>query len=1097
MGPRSRFRISDFGFRISDFGFRISDFGFRISDFGFQISDFGFRISESRSASRNLQSAIPNPYSAIRNPQSPIPNPYSAIRNPQSPIPNPYSAIRNPQSPIYIPQSAIPNPQSPIRNPQSAIRNPQSIFRNPQSAIRNPQSAIPNPQSTNPALDVQVYLESQGYTVLKVVYSDQDATAVVIMEMVSGVFDDLGKEQIVQGWYALARAYTPAQDLWSAVVYQKRYIIVFQVRAQDFRDWADGRIAPGDLHYTVLAIDAATGQPVSDKDFIRKNFTGTTGGRVQTLGSMPQLRFPGLWLLYRDDFSDPLSGWEVSQEMGGSAGYVDGAYRITLSVPNNAYWSAAPGRVREFAFSVRAYQAVGDERNPYGLIFGYQDNDNFYAFLVTAQGSYTILHKAAGAFRQLQPWTPSNALKQGHLPNLLRVEVQGEEARVLANGQVLTAAQVPGFTKGQVGLVAGTYDQPPTAVYFDDVALFGVQMDWRVEKGAAETHTVQPLRREAVPAAARETLQMLIATEPPAQDLHDLAIRTGQVSPGTPRTLKQTTTYQVGDVETLYASRGNDVAQVQCQLVYITPGVYVWVEKGQPYRQATIQAVTDLFDTTIAPRNRAFFGREWTPGVDNDPRIHILNFNAVQPGLAGYFQPNNEYLRAVVRSSNQREMVFMNALGPNAVPPESDFYLSTLAHEFQHMIHWANDPNEDLWVNEGCSKMAEYLNGYDAGAVEVSFSRRPDTQLNAWEYGEDAIPHYGNAYLFMTYFLGRFGQNTAQAVANSPANGTAGFDHVLRPQGLTFDDVFNDWAVALYVNDKNLGGGRYVFPDGVDAVRPRLSAAISRLPAGELADVHQYAADYIKLAPPPPAGGGRAGEGGLGNVRVDFTGSTVVPIGPGQAHSGQRVWWFGWGDSCDATLTREFDLRNVRRATLQATVWYDTRQGGVDKMLIALMISTDGGQTWTEVDSTSGQSGDGAEPTWEVVSFDLSRWTGHKVQVRFEAITGLGLAVGGLALDEICIPEIGYRYDPDDGDGGWVSQGFVRVVPLLPQRYTVQVIEFAGDQATVVRRMTLDDTNRGSITLNLTGDRSAVLVVTAHTPYAARWASYEYKVSAQ
>jgi hypothetical protein len=46
--------------------------------------------------------------------------------------------------------------------------------------------------------------------------------------------------------------------------------------------------------------------------------------------------------------------------------------------------------------------------------------------------------------------------------------------------------------------------------------------------------------------------------------------------------------------------------------------------------------------------------------------------------------------------------------------------------------------------------------------------------------------------------------------------------------------------------------------------------------------------------------------------------------------------------------------------------------------------------------------------------------------------------------------------------------------------------------------MELDETNRGTITIaGLTGSKSAVLVVTAHTPYAERWASYEYKVTAQ
>ena len=50
--------------------------------------------------------------------------------------------------------------------------------------------------------------------------------------------------------------------------------------------------------------------------------------------------------------------------------------------------------------------------------------------------------------------------------------------------------------------------------------------------------------------------------------------------------------------------------------------------------------------------------------------------------------------------------MFYVAADLRSMEPNSSFYDGTLAHEFQHMIHWANDRNEDTWVNEGMSDLA-------------------------------------------------------------------------------------------------------------------------------------------------------------------------------------------------------------------------------------------------------------------------------------------------------------------------------------------------------------------------------------------------------
>jgi bacillopeptidase F (M6 metalloprotease family) len=105
--------------------------------------------------------------------------------------------------------------------------------------------------------------------------------------------------------------------------------------------------------------------------------------------------------------------------------------------------------------------------------------------------------------------------------------------------------------------------------------------------------------------------------------------------------------------------------------------------------------------------------------------------------------------------------------------------------------------------------------------------------------------------------------------------------------------------------------------------------------------VGQYAADYILLR-------------GEGSFQVDFVGATLVGLAPTLAHSGRFVWWGGRGTNSDTTLTREFDLTGLSKATLTFYTWYDIA-GGFDYAYVE--VSVDGerwetlpGQTTTNQD---------------------------------------------------------------------------------------------------------------------------------------------------
>ena len=188
---------------------------------------------------------------------------------------------------------------------------------------------------------------------------------------------------------------------------------------------------------------------------------------------------------------------------------------------------------------------------------------------------------------------------------------------------------------------------------------------------------------------------------------------------------------KVGAVQKFWVTNEdtNQVLQVNATLRYVGQHLYFWIQNGVSYNQNALKSLASAFDNKIYPTDREFFGSEWTPGVDNDPHIYILYVHHLGNMTAGYYSPQDEYPPEIYQYSNAHEMFYLNV---DEVSLSDSYIYSTLAHEFQHMIHWNLDKNEDLWLDEGFSVLAQYINGYIIGGLDSSYALHPDTQLNDW-----------------------------------------------------------------------------------------------------------------------------------------------------------------------------------------------------------------------------------------------------------------------------------------------------------------------------------------------------------------------------
>lgn len=604
--------------------------------------------------------------------------------------------------------------------------------------------------------------------------------------------------------------------------------------------------------------------------------------------------------------------------------------------------------------------------------------------------------------------------------------------------------------------------------------------------------------RQPVENIVNETLQTLEQTEVPINDPLELACRLEKKCnlsptlnpPATPRQVGETDTFWVSNVDT------TENFQVQATLRYVTPHLYFWVENGVKYNENELKTLADTFENKIYPTDREFFGSEWTPGIDGDPHIYILYVRGMGNSIAGYFSSADEIPPLAHEYSNAHEMFLFNADNTDL---SNEFTYGVLAHEFQHMIHWYQDRNETSWMNEGFSEVAAFLNGYDPGGFDWMYIFNPDLQLNDWPNDQNATtPHYGASFLYLTYFLDRFGKEATQALVRDPQNGFDSVDNVLRQiqatdplsgQPIGADDVFMDWAVTNFLQDGSVADRRYTYHNYTNAPQASPTETISTCPQSTLdRTVHQYGVDYIEIRC-------------AGKWVLSFTGSTQTRLLPANPYSGSYAFWSNKGDMSDMTLTREFDFTAIQAPiTLTYHTWYDLEK---DYDYVYLEASEDGGVTWQILTTPSGTGEDpsgnsygwgynGTSNGWIEEQVDLSQFAGKKVQIRFEYVTDAAVNGEGFLVDDIRVAAAGYSSDFEADEGGWQANGFVRIQNALPQSFRLALIR-QGRQTTV-EMIPLNPDQTAEINLELNSGESAILVVSGTTRFTREQAAYQIEV---
>jgi len=367
-------------------------------------------------------------------------------------------------------------------------------------------------------------------------------------------------------------------------------------------------------------------------------------------------------------------------------------------------------------------------------------------------------------------------------------------------------------------------------------------------------------------------------------------------------------------------------------------------------------------------------------------------------------------------------------------------YESTVAHEWQHLLHAATDSDESTWLNEGCAMYAEYLCGYgiDSGYIN-SYLYTQDNSLTVWgDQGDiNILADYGAAAMFMMYLNDQFGgAETITALFHNENNSGLSVTGTLEAQGYTdwdFDSVFHAWTLANLIRSDNPGGGLYNY-ESIDLnagdIIPSWYGAWRYYPyAGYISHADWYGSTYTYLDYDTEVS--TIGSYGARDyyVTADYYWQYMDPLALRFEFDGWDNSWTGWSnvydmwysgasDERDVSLMGTADLTGMETATLTFDTWYDIEE---DWDFGFVQVSNDSGATWVSlaneytvnesdpdtmpaiIANLPGLTGYSGSGELETMSFDLSAYAGQEIMLKFRYMTDWAYNYEGWYIDNVYI----------------------------------------------------------------------------------------------
>jgi hypothetical protein len=149
--------------------------------------------------------------------------------------------------------------------------------------------------------------------------------------------------------------------------------------------------------------------------------------------------------------------------------------KVQLTGPERRAWAVATEPLADFELQLDVRSLLPSEDVGYGVLYRYQDADNYYLFAIGGDGYHTITLVRRGEPLPLRVWQQWPHVRRGAAANRLRVRCQGALCRFYVNDEFTAETADDAFLNGEVGLWAQTFSDAGLTVAFEELRV------WRLD----------------------------------------------------------------------------------------------------------------------------------------------------------------------------------------------------------------------------------------------------------------------------------------------------------------------------------------------------------------------------------------------------------------------------------------------------------------------------------------------------------------------------------------------------------------------------------------------------------------------------------------
>lgn len=172
-------------------------------------------------------------------------------------------------------------------------------------------------------------------------------------------------------------------------------------------------------------------------------------------------------ILYQESFTENTTGWDRVINDGGIMDYDSGGYRFLIREPKVNYWSTPGKYFGDVRVEADVTKLNGPDENRAGLMCRYKSG-NYYFFIISTDGFYGVGKFTGGQAILIaqESMVPSDTVLAD--VNHLRADCVGNTLTFYVNFTQVVSVQDSDFSAGDVGVLAGTFNEPGVDVLFQN-----------------------------------------------------------------------------------------------------------------------------------------------------------------------------------------------------------------------------------------------------------------------------------------------------------------------------------------------------------------------------------------------------------------------------------------------------------------------------------------------------------------------------------------------------------------------------------------------------------------------------------------------------